>query len=157
MPSGRLGAILQSPRFFVGGVFLLAAALKLYSLDEVIANYNKFRSVPDHYEPFVAFTVIATEIVLGISLILLRSTRWPLSFSLCLLLVFTLVTGYEVNIVNNDAVACNCFGKLQFAKILSNDYYNLVARNVFLSLLLIIAYIGMIVRTHSKRTSACEA
>ncbi len=96
-------------RIVVGGLFVLAGALKLGDPTAFATEIANYRFLPE-LAPWLAVTLPATEIVVGATLLLAPSTwrRAALLAAMGLLVMFTVAIVHVVRAGIN--VDCGCFG-----------------------------------------------
>lgn len=97
-------------RIMIGGMFIIAAILKLISIDEFeiyIYSFNVFSFLAT---TFVSRLLIAGEFILGLFLILKINYKFTWRATLIMLMFFTLFLIYVAIFRNDDN--CHCFGEL---------------------------------------------
>ena len=94
----------------VGSVFIIAAILKLISIDEFEIYIYSFNILSFLITTFVSRIIIAAEFALGLLLILNRNCKFIRRITLILLASFTLFLIYTA-IFRHDS-NCHCFGEL---------------------------------------------
>lgn len=117
--------LLQTPlRLAMGGVFLLAAYLKLFHSSENIADpvwsfaesIKAYQIIPaesgEHLIVFLAYAIPWAELLAGVMLILGLGTRTAATLLSLLLVAFT-VANLSV-IARGIDTACSCFGELEW-------------------------------------------
>ena len=116
----------------VGGVFIIAAILKLISIDEFEIYIYSFNIFSFLLTTFVSRIIIIGEFVLGLFLILKINYRFVWKTSLIILILFTLFLTYAA-IFRRDS-NCHCFGELIELNPLES-----IAKNLILILLLLLS------------------
>lgn len=116
----------------VGGVFIIAAILKLISIDEFEIYIYSFNIFSFLLTTFVSRIIIVGEFVLGLLLILKINYRFVWKTSLIILILFTLFLTY-VAIFRQDS-NCHCFGELIELNPLES-----IVKNLILILLLLLS------------------
>ena len=116
----------------VGSVFILAAILKLISIDEFEIYIYSFDILNFLFTTFVSRIIIIGEFILGLFLILKINYKFTLRISLLTLSLFTLFLIY-VAIFRQDA-NCHCFGELVELNPLES-----IIKNLILILLLLLS------------------
>lgn len=97
-------------RIMIGSMFIIAAILKLISIDEFeiyIYSFNVFSFLAT---TFVSRLLIAGEFILGLFLILKINYKFTWRATLIMLMFFTLFLIYVAIFRNDDN--CHCFGEL---------------------------------------------
>ena len=125
----------QSSKFInivVGGVFIIAAILKLISIDEFEIYIYSFNIFSFLLTTFVSRIIIIGEFILGLFLILKINYRFVWKTSLIILMLFTLFLTY-VAIFRRDS-NCHCFGELIELNPLES-----IVKNLILILLLLLS------------------
>lgn len=125
----------QSSKFInilIGSVFIIAAILKLISIDEFEIYIYSFDIFSFLLTTFVSRIIIIGEFILGLFLILKINYKltWRLTF--ISLILFTLFLIY-VAIFRQDA-NCHCFGELVELSPLES-----IVKNVVMMILLLVA------------------
>lgn len=115
----------------VGGVFIIAAILKLISIDEFEIYIYSFNIFSFLLTTFVSRMIIISEFILGLFLILKINYRFVWKTSLIILILFTLFLTY-VAIFRRDS-NCHCFGELIELNPLES-----IVKNLILILLLLL-------------------
>ena len=115
----------------VGGVFIIAAILKLISIDEFEIYIYSFNIFSFLVTSFVSRLIIAGEFILGLFLILKIYYRFTRKAILSILFVFTLFLIYAAIFRNDDN--CHCFG--EFVEL--NPIESIVKNIVVIILLLV--------------------
>lgn len=116
----------------VGGVFIIAAILKLISIDEFeiyIYSFNIFNFL---LTTFVSRIIIIGEFILGLFLILKINYKFTWRISLLTLTLFTLFLTYTA--IFRQDTNCHCFGELIELSPLES-----IIKNVILILLLLLS------------------
>ena len=126
----------------VGGVFIIAAILKLISIDEFEIYIYSFNIFSFLLTTFVSRIIIIGEFILGLFLILKINYKFTWRISLLTLTLFTLFLTYTA-IFRQDA-NCHCFGELIELSPLES-----IIKNVILILLLLLSQ-----KTKDKRQKA---
>lgn len=116
----------------VGGVFIIAAILKLISIDEFEIYIYSFNIFSFLLTTFVSRIIIIGEFILGLFLILKINYRFVWKTSLIILILFTLFLTY-VAIFRRDS-NCHCFGELIELNPLES-----IVKNLILILLLLLS------------------
>ena len=116
----------------VGGVFIIAAILKLISIDEFEIYIYSFNIFSFLLTTFVSRIIIIGEFVLGLFLILKINYRFVWKTSLIILILFTLFLTYAA-IFRQDS-NCHCFGELIELNPLES-----IVKNLILILLLLLS------------------
>ena len=116
----------------VGSVFIIAAILKLISIDEFEIYIYSFNIFSFLLTTFVSRIIIIGEFILGLFLILKINYKFTWRISLLTLTLFTLFLTYTA-IFRQDA-NCHCFGEL----IELNPLQSIV-KNVVMMALLVVA------------------
>ena len=107
-------------RFGLAALFLFAAGAKLFTVSE---NYRVGLAVYDFAANLAnllpaqlvwpaAAAVIASEILIGILLIIPRTARLGAALAALLLLFFAAYALYYVYVLNGEPLECGCFGRL---------------------------------------------
>jgi hypothetical protein len=96
----------------VGAIFVLAAALKSWDLEETL-RVLAYLGVPQALTGFAVYALIGTEAALGLLLILPRSPHWASWSAAGLLFAFTCVLAYLA--LDAKAPSCGCLGSLNRA------------------------------------------
>ena len=94
----------------IGSVFIIAAILKLISIDEFEIYIYSFNILSFLLTTFVSRIIIAAEFALGLLLILNRNCKFIRRVTLIVLASFTLFLIYAA-IFRHDS-NCHCFGEL---------------------------------------------
>ena len=97
-------------RIGIGGMFVIAAILKLMSIDEFEIYIYSFNVLNFLLTSFVSRIIIAGEFILGLFLILKINYKFTWNATMIVLILFTLFLIY-VAIFRNDT-NCHCFGEL---------------------------------------------
>ena len=97
-------------RIGIGGVFVIAAILKLMSIDEFEIYIYSFNVLNFLLTSFVSRIIIAGEFILGLFLILRINYKFTWNATMTVLILFTLFLIYTA-IFRNDT-NCHCFGQL---------------------------------------------
>ena len=97
-------------RIGIGGMFVIAAILKLMSIDEFEIYIYSFNVLSFLLTSFVSRIIIAGEFILGLFLILKINYKFTWNATMIVLILFTLFLIY-VAIFRNDT-NCHCFGEL---------------------------------------------
>ena len=97
-------------RIGIGGMFVIAAILKLMSIDEFEIYIYSFNVLNFLLTSFVSRIIIAGEFILGLFLILKVNYKFTWNATMTVLILFTLFLIY-VAIFRNDT-NCHCFGEL---------------------------------------------
>ncbi|MBR3914599.1 MAG: DoxX family protein [Bacteroidales bacterium] len=97
-------------RIGIGGMFVIAAILKLMSIDEFEIYIYSFNVLNFLLTSFVSRIIIAGEFILGLFLILKVNYKFTWNATMTVLILFTLFLIY-VAISRNDT-NCHCFGQL---------------------------------------------
>ena len=97
-------------RIGIGGMFVIAAILKLMSIDEFEIYIYSFNVLNFLLTSFVSRIIIAGEFILGLFLILKINYKFTWNATMIVLLLFTLFLIYAA-IFRNDT-NCHCFGQL---------------------------------------------
>ena len=97
-------------RIGIGGMFVIAAILKLMSIDEFEIYIYSFNVLDFLLTSFVSRIIIAGEFILGLFLILKINYKFTWNATMTVLILFTLFLIY-VAIFRNDT-NCHCFGEL---------------------------------------------
>ncbi len=116
----------------VGGVFIIAAILKLISIDEFEIYIYSFNIFSFLLTTFVSRIIIIGEFILGLFLILKINYKFTWRISLLTLTLFTLFLTYTA-IFRQDA-NCHCFGELIELNPLES-----IVKNLILILLLLLS------------------
>ena len=116
----------------VGGVFIIAAILKLISIDEFEVYIYSFDILNFILTTFVSRIIIIGEFILGLFLILKINYRFVWKTSLIILILFTLFLTYAA-IFRQDS-NCHCFGDLIELNPLES-----IVKNLILILLLLLS------------------
>lgn len=98
------------PRIGIGGMFVIAAILKLMSIDEFEIYIYSFNVLDFLLTSFVSRIIIAGEFILGLFLILKVNYKFTWNATMTVLILFTLFLIYAA-IFRNDT-NCHCFGEL---------------------------------------------
>ena len=121
----------------VGGVFILAAILKLISIDEFEIYIYSFDILNFILTTFVSRIIIIGEFVLGLFLILKINYRFAWKTSFIILILFTLFLTYAA-IFRQDS-NCHCFGDLVELNPLES-----IIKNLILIILLLLSQLSAI-------------
>ena len=97
-------------RIGIGSVFIIAAILKLISIDEFEIYIYSFNVLSFLATTFVSRLLIAGEFILGLFLILKINYKFTWRATLIMLMLFTLFLIYVAIFRNDDN--CHCFGEL---------------------------------------------
>ena len=97
-------------RIGIGGMFVIAAILKLMSIDEFEIYIYSFNVLDFLLTSFVSRIIIAGEFILGLFLILKVNYKFTWNATMIVLILFTLFLIYTA-IFRNDT-NCHCFGQL---------------------------------------------
>ena len=97
-------------RIGIGGMFVIAAILKLMSIDEFEIYIYSFNVLNFLLTSFVSRIIIAGEFILGLFLILKVNYKFTWNATMTVLILFTLFLIYAA-IFRNDT-NCHCFGEL---------------------------------------------
>ena len=97
-------------RIGIGGMFVIAAILKLMSIDEFEIYIYSFNVLSFLLTSFVSRIIIAGEFILGLFLILKVNYKFTWNATMTVLILFTLFLIYTA-IFRNDT-NCHCFGEL---------------------------------------------
>lgn len=97
-------------RIGIGGMFVIAAILKLMSIDEFEIYIYSFNVLDFLLTSFVSRIIIAGEFILGLFLILKVNYKFTWNATMTVLILFTLFLIYTA-IFRNDT-NCHCFGEL---------------------------------------------
>lgn len=97
-------------RIGIGGMFVIAAILKLMSIDEFEIYIYSFNILDFLLTSFVSRIIIAGEFILGLFLILKVNYKFTWNATMTVLILFTLFLIYTA-IFRNDT-NCHCFGEL---------------------------------------------
>ncbi len=97
-------------RIGIGGMFVIAAILKLMSIDEFEIYIYSFNVLNFLLTSFVSRIIIAGEFILGLFLILKINYKFIRNATMTVLILFTLFLIYTA-IFRNDT-NCHCFGQL---------------------------------------------
>ena len=116
----------------IGGVCIIAAILKLISIDEFEIYIYSFNIFSFLLTTFVSRIIIIGEFILGLFLILKINYRFVWKTSLIILILFTLFLTY-VAIFRRDS-NCHCFGELIELNPLES-----IVKNLILILLLLLS------------------
>ena len=150
----------QSSKFInigIGSVFVIAAILKLISIDEFEIYIYSFNLLSFFLTTFVSRIIIAGEFVLGLFLILGINYKFTWRTTFITLILFTLFLIY-VAIFRQDS-NCHCFGEL----IQLNPLESII-KNLILIVFLIIGKLSAIsyqlsavrVNSQSQSQSQCQ-
>ena len=127
----------------VGGVFIIAAILKLISIDEFEIYIYSFNIFSFLLTTFVSRIIIIGEFILGLFLILKINYRFVWKTSLIILMLFTLFLTYAA-IFRQDS-NCHCFGELIELNPLES-----IVKNLILILLLLLSQRSAVSYQQSK-------
>lgn len=121
-------------RYFLAGVFLLAAVTKLRTFGEFAATLVAARLFPDQLVPVVGATVIILELaVLGLLLPNPRVRQSALAIAVFLCCTFLAYSAWRW--LENIQVPCHCFGTLftlePYQSVLLNVVLLLLASSLF--------------------------
>ena len=108
----------------IGSVFIIAAILKLISIDEFEIYIYSFNILSFLLTTFVSRIIIAAEFALGLLLILNRNCKFIRRVTLIVLASFTLFLIYAA-IFRHDS-NCHCFGELVELSPLESIIKNLI-------------------------------
>lgn len=100
-------------RIMTGSIFIIAAFLKLFSIDEFEIYIYSFNILSFVATTFVSRLLVAGELILGLFLILKRHYNLTRHVTLATLFIFTLFLVYTALFRNDDN--CHCFG--EFVKL----------------------------------------
>ena len=95
-------------RIMIGGMFIIAAILKLISIDEFEIYIYSFNVFSFLVTTFVSRLLIAGEFILGLFLILKINYKFTWRATLIMLMLFTLFLIHVAIFRNDDN--CHCFG-----------------------------------------------
>lgn len=99
-------------RLALGGLFVLAATMKLQDPQGFADAIQGFKIVPDHIVKLLAFALPWTELIAGVLLIL---GVWTGAASLLIVLLLAGFIAGIVSVLARDlSTTCACFGKLEF-------------------------------------------
>jgi uncharacterized membrane protein YphA (DoxX/SURF4 family) len=137
MPRSALPDIPASPidwlptlcRLFLGGLFILAAVLKLSDVQQFVFAVKAFRILPDHLVIFTAFALPVTELIAGVLLVLGLWARESVLVLIGLLAVF--IVGVISVLARNMDIKCSCFGDLEWPCKHGVTYCQVI-RNLFM-------------------------
>ena len=127
----------------VGGVFIIAAILKLISIDEFEIYIYSFDILNFILTTFVSRIIIIGEFVLGLFLILKINYRFAWKTSFIILILFTLFLTYAA-IFRQDS-NCHCFGEIIELSPLES-----IIKNLILIMLLLLSQRSAISYQQSK-------
>ena len=119
--------IVQSSKLInigIGSVFIIAAILKLISIDEFEIYIYSFNILSFLLTTFVSRIIIAAEFALGLLLILNRNCKFIRRVTLIVLASFTLFLIYAA--ISRHDSNCHCFGELVELSPLESIIKNLV-------------------------------
>ncbi|MDY6436478.1 MAG: DoxX family protein [Bacteroidales bacterium] len=119
-------------RLFLGALFIVAAVLKLLSIDAFEVYIYSFGLCSYTWTTFFSRLLIFTELFLGLSLIFKIHFRRIWQLAMLLMLSFTLFLVYAA-IFRNDS-NCHCFGSL----IELDPWQSIVKNIIIIALLLLI-------------------
>lgn len=105
---GWLGLVGVLARMVVGGVWLVAGALKLPAPADNVVAVRAYRLLPESLVPLVGHALPVVEILVGLCLLLGLLTRGSAALSGLLLVVF--VAGISSAWVRGLSIECGCFG-----------------------------------------------
>ena len=108
----------------IGSVFIIAAILKLISIDEFEIYIYSFDIFSFLLTTFVSRIIIACEFVLGLFLILKMNYKSTWKIAITSLILFTLFLTYVAIFRNDDN--CHCFGELVELSPLESIVKNLI-------------------------------
>src|SRR5512141_2800381 len=95
-------------RVVVGGVWLVAGALKLPAPADNVVAVRAYQLVPESVVPLVGHALPVVEILVGVCLLLGLLTRGSAAVSGLLLVVF--VSGISSAWARGLSIECGCFG-----------------------------------------------
>lgn len=96
-------------RVILGGVFLVAGALKMPDQAAALRGVRAYQLVPEALVPAVAYGLPAMEVVLGVALLVGLFVRYSALASGLLLVVF--MAGIVSAWSRGLSIDCGCFGK----------------------------------------------
>ena len=102
----QLGTLLA--RLLVGGVWVVAGALKLPDPSQNVRAVRAFELLPEAVVPVVGHALPGLEIVVGVSLLLGLLTRVSAALSAVMLVAF--VVGIASAWARGLSIECGCFG-----------------------------------------------
>lgn len=105
MPKVKIGI-----RIGIGSMFIIAAILKLISIDEFeiyIYSFNIFGFIAT---TFISRLIIAGEFIIGLLLIIKTNYKFAWRVTMTILILFTLFLAYTAIFRNDNN--CHCFGEL---------------------------------------------
>lgn len=106
--------ILLALRLFLGGVFLLAALVKLKDPQQFAFAINAYQVLPTgakHLVPLATFVVPWLELIAGLLLLL---GLWGRAAALVAASLMALFTAAVASVILRDmSITCGCFGKLK--------------------------------------------
>src|SRR5512146_1814316 len=105
---GWLGLVGVLARVVVGGVWLVAGALKLPAPADNVVAVRAYRLLPESLVPLVGHALPVVEILVGLCLLLGLLTRGSAVLSSVLLAVF--VVGIASAWARGLSIECGCFG-----------------------------------------------
>ena len=120
-------------RIMIGGMFIIAAILKLISIDEFEIYIYSFNVLSFLVTTFVSRLLIAGEFILGLFLILKINYKFTWRATLIMLMLFTLFLIYVAIFRNDDN--CHCFGEL----VELSPIESIVKNVVMMALLLLVS------------------
>lgn len=120
-------------RMMIGSVFVIAAILKLFSIDEFEIYIYSFDIFSFLVTTFVSRLLIAGEFILGLLLILKINYKFTSRATVIILILFTLFLVYTAIFRNDDN--CYCFG--EFVEL--NPLESIIKNVILIALLLFVS------------------
>jgi len=120
-------------RLVVGGVWIVAGALKLPDPGESVRAVRAYQLLPESVVPTVGHLLPVLEVVLGVCLVLGLLTRLAASVSVLLFAAF--VFGISWAWAQGLQIECGCFGGGGTSEGASSEYPWEIARDVGLAAL----------------------
>lgn len=120
-------------RLLVGGVWVVAGALKLPDPAASVRAVRAYDLLPEAVVPTIGYLLPIVEVVVGICLILGVLTRWSAVVSAVLFVAF--IIGISSAWARGLQIECGCFGGGGFKENAADDYPIEIARDVGLLLL----------------------
>ena len=103
-----LNILVTVSRFGLAAMWLFAAVAKLYTLHDF--TFNLTNLVPERLASPVALTVIASELLAAVLLIIPRTARVGAALTALMLIGFALYGLHYVYVLKGEPLECGCFG-----------------------------------------------
>ena len=131
-------------RFGIGGLFIIAGALKVVEPSEFLTAIETFRLLPYPLAFLFAYLLPWIEIVCGLALIINKAQQGALIILTCLIAVFIIALG--LSWIRGLDIICGCFGELESLK---TNYPLMLIRNFVILAVLVL----MIIRNKKNITA----